>query len=324
MGADTLLMIGSSFPYSEFLPEEGEARSVQIDVDARMIGLRTPIEVGLVGDAAETLRALIPLIERKSDRAWREDIEVGVERWWDVVEARAMLDAKPLNPQRVFWELSSRLPDGVILSSDSGSSANWFARDLRLRAGMRASLSGTLATMGPGVPYAIAAKFTHPDRPAIALVGDGAMQMNGMAELITVAKYWQRWSDPRLIVMVLNNQDLNQVTWEQRVLQGDPKFEGTQHIPDFPYARYAELLGIEGIRVDDPDHVGDAWDRALAADRPVLYEAITDPEVPPLPPHISLEHGKAFASAVFSGDPESWRMIRESVKGKLAELTSRT
>jgi pyruvate dehydrogenase (quinone) len=177
--------------------------------------------------------------------------------------------------------------------------------------------------MGPGVPYAIAAKLCHPDRPAIALVGDGAMQMNGMAELITAAKYRDRWEDPRLIVMVLNNQDLNQVTWEQRVLQGDPKFEGTQHIPDFPYARFAELIGFEGIRVESADEVGPAWDRALAADRPVVYEAVTDPEVPPLPPHITLEQGKAFASAVFSGDPESWRMVRESVKGKVKELVTR-
>jgi pyruvate dehydrogenase (quinone) len=322
-GADTLLMIGSSFPYSEFLPEEGDVRAIQIDIDPSLIGLRHPVDVQLVGDARETLRELLPLLQRKEDRAWREEIESGVEHWWRVVEERAMLDADPINPQRVFWELSSRLPDRCIITSDSGSAANWYARDLRLRAGMRASLSGTLATMGPGVPYAIAAKLCHPDRPAIALVGDGAMQMNGMAELITAAKYRDRWEDPRLIVMVLNNQDLNQVTWEQRVLQGDPKFEGTQHIPDFPYARFAELIGFEGIRVESADEVGPAWDRALAADRPVVYEAVTDPEVPPLPPHITLEQGKAFASAVFSGDPESWRMVRESVKGKVKELVTR-
>src|ERR687885_384596 len=135
--------------------------------------------------------------------------------------------------------------------------------------------------MGPGVPYAIAAKFAHPHRPVIALVGDGAMQMNGLNELITVAKYWKRWSDPRLVVLVLNNRDLNQVTWEQRAMSGDPKFAGSQTLPDFPYARYAEDLGLLGIRVDRPDAIGAAWDRALTADRPVLIEAITDPNVPP-------------------------------------------
>src|SRR5436190_3443342 len=256
MGADTLLMVGSSFPYSEFLPEEGAARGVQVDIDPKMLGIRYPMEVHLAGDAAETLRALVPHLERKEDRSWREEIEAGVARWWSLVEERAMLDADPINPQRVFWELSSRLPDGAVISSDSGSAANWFARDLKVREGMMASLSGTLATMGPGVPYAIAAKFCHPGRPALALVGDGAMQMNGNAELVTIAKYWRQWSDPRLVILVLNNQDLNQVTWEQRVMEGDPKFEGSQDIPDFPYARYAEMIGLRGIRVDRPDAIG--------------------------------------------------------------------
>ncbi len=321
--ADTLLVVGSSFPYSEFLPEEGAVKSVQIDIDPKMIGLRYPMDVNLVGDSAETLGALLPHLERKQDRAWRERIEQGVERWWHLIEQRAMQDADPINPQRVFWELSSRLPDDVILSSDSGSAANWFARDLKLRDGMMASLSGTLATMGPGVPYAIAAKFTHPDRPAIALVGDGAMQMNGNAELLTVARYWERWSDPRLIVLVLNNGDLNQVTWEQRVMEGDPKYEGSQDLPDFPYARYAELLGFRGIRVDDPDAIGPAWDEALASDRPVVLEAITDPNVPPLPPHIHNEQAKQLASALFAGDPDSWQIIKQSFVGKLPEFLVR-
>ncbi len=312
-GCDTLLMVGSSFPYSEFLPEEGKARGVQIDLDGRMIGIRYPMESLLVGDSAETLRLLIPLLERKQDRGWREEIEDSVERWWKLLEERAMVDAEPINPQRVFHELSLRLPDNCILSADSGSSANWYARNLKLRRGMMGSLSGTLATMGPGVPYAIAAKFAHPDRVAIALVGDGAMQMNGINELITIGKYWQRWSDPRLVVLVLNNRDLNQVTWEQRALEGDPKYEVTQDIPDFPYARYAELVGLKGIRVDDPNALGEAWDEALSADRPVVLEAIVDPEVPPLPPHITLEQAKHFAQALH-GDPNRGRMIRQSLK----------
>jgi pyruvate dehydrogenase (quinone) len=323
MGADTLLMVGSSFPYSEFLPEEGKVRGVQIDLDGRLIGIRYPMESHLVGDARSTLQALIPHLERKDERSWREEIVDGVARWWKIVEERAMQDADPINPQRVFWELSSRLPDYAILSADSGSAANWFARDLRLREGMMASLSGTLATMGPGVPYAIAAKFAYPDRPAIALVGDGAMQMNGNSELVTIAKYWKEWSDPRLIVMVLNNHDLNQVTWEQRVLQGDPKLEASQDVPDFDYALYAENVGLRGIRMETPDAVGPGWDEALASDRPVVIDALVDPAVPPLPPHIRVDQAKAFASAIFKGDPESWEVVKQSIKGKAAELTAR-
>jgi pyruvate dehydrogenase (quinone) len=319
MGCDALLMVGSSFPYSEFLPQEGKARGVQIDLDGRMVGIRYPMEVNLVGDAKETLQALLPRLQRKEERSWREQIEDGVRSWWELIEERAMLDAEPLNPQRVFHELSARLPDGAILAADSGSVANWYARNIRIRKGMMGSLSGTLATMGPGVPYAIAAKFAHPHRPVIALVGDGAFQMNGMNELITIAKYRERWSDPRLIVLVLHNNDLNQVTWEQRALEGDPKYEASQVLPDFPYARYAELLGFKGIRVDAPDDVGPAWDEAFAADRPVVYEAITDPEVPPLPPHITFEQARRYMTAV-AGDPARGAMIKESLKQKLEEF----
>jgi pyruvate dehydrogenase (quinone) len=317
---DTLLMVGSSFPYSEFLPEEGKARGVQIDVDGRLIGIRYPMEVNLVGDSKETLAALLPLLRRKDDRAWRDEIQESVADWWRVIEARAMQDADPINPQRVFLELSRRLPDDCIVSADSGSAANWYARDLRLRRGMKASLSGTLATMGPGVPYAIAAKFAFPERVAIALVGDGAFQMNGMNELITIARHWREWSDPRLVVLVLHNDDLNQVTWEQRVLEGDPKFEASQTLPDFPYARYAELVGLHGICVDDPERVGAAWDEALGAERPVLLEAIVDPEVPPLPPHVTLDQARALMHAVWEGDSASRRFIAQSFRQKLAEL----
>jgi pyruvate dehydrogenase (quinone) len=288
-----------------------------------MLGIRYPIEVGLEGDARETLRSLSPYLEQKTDRSWRDDVERGVGEWWEVMERRAMVEADPLNPQRVFWELSSRLPDRCILTSDSGSAANWYARDLKVRAGMMGSLSGTLATMGPGVPYAIAAKFTHPDRPAIALVGDGAMQMNGNSELVTVAKYWRRWSDPRFVVLVLNNGDLNQVTWEQRALAGDPKFEVSQDVPVFSYARYGELLGFRGIRVDSPDEVGPAWDEALSEDRPVVYEAITDPEVPPLPPHITLDQAKAMSSALLKRDPNTRQLLKQTIRDKAQELLAR-
>jgi pyruvate dehydrogenase (quinone) len=317
---DTLLMVGSSFPYSEFLPEEGQARGVQIDIDGKMLGIRYPMEINLVGDSAETLRALIPRLERKQDRSWREKLEGEIKEWWNLMEHRAQLGADPVNPQLVFQELSKRLPDGAILTSDSGSSANWFARDIKLRPGMMASLSGTLATMGPGVPYAIGAKFAHPTRPVFALVGDGAMQMNGINELITIAKYRERWPDQRLVILVLNNRDLNQVTWEQRAMSGDPKFEGSQNLPDFPYARYAEMLGLAGVRIETPDQVGPAWDQALSADRPVVVEAITDPEVPPLPPHITIEQAKALSSALMAGDPHTNRIVRQSFRQKMQEF----
>ena len=314
MECDTLLMIGSSFPYSEFLPEEGQARGVQIDISGRMISIRYPMEVNLIGDSAETLKLLIPLLKRKDDSAWRNRIEKHVAQWWKTMEARAMESANPINPQRVFWELSPRLPDNCILTCDSGSSANWYSRDLKIRQGMMASLSGGLATMGPGVPYAIAAKFAHPDRVVIAMVGDGAMQMNGMNEMITIAKYWRRWSNPHLIVMVLNNRDLNQVTWEQRAMEGDPKFEASQDVPDFPYAAYAELIGLRGLRVDQPEKLGAAWDYAINADRPVILEVYTDPDVPPLPPHITFKQARAYASAILHGDPDSAGIIKQSVK----------
>jgi pyruvate dehydrogenase (quinone) len=322
-GCDTFLMVGSSFPYSEWLPKEGQARGVQIDIDGRLIGLRYPMEVNLVGDAAETLRALIPLLERKQDRAWREQIEQDVDRWWRILDDRAMQDADPVNPQRVFHELSPRLPDRCILTADSGSATNWWARHLRIREDMMAALSGTLATMCPSVPYALAAKFAHPDRPCIAVIGDGAFQMLGVNALIDIARYHDRWQNKQLVVCVLHNDDLNQVTWEQRVMNGDPKLEASQVLPDFPYAEYARMLGLEGIRIDHPGELGSGWDAALGAGRPALLEVITDPEVPPLPPHIRFEQAKGLSSALLGGDPAAAQIVKESIKGKLAEFTNR-
>jgi Thiamine pyrophosphate-requiring enzymes [acetolactate synthase, pyruvate dehydrogenase (cytochrome), glyoxylate carboligase, phosphonopyruvate decarboxylase] len=311
---DTLLMIGSGFPYAEFLPKEGQARGVQIDLKPGMLSLRYPMEVSLVGDSAETLRALLPRLAHKADRSWRERIEANVAEWWKDLEARAMTSANPVNPQRVTWELSPRLPERVIVTSDSGSCANWYARDLRFRRGMMGSLSGGLASMGAAVPYAIAAKFAHPDRPVVALVGDGAMQMNNMAELITVAKYWQRWTNRTWICCVFNNEDLNQVTWEQRVMQGDPKFEASQDLPNVPYHKFAELIGLKGIYVDDPERLGAAWDEALASDRPVVLEVKTDPNVPPLPSHITMEQARKFASTLLKGDPDEGSVILGTAK----------
>jgi pyruvate dehydrogenase (quinone) len=317
---DTLFMIGSGFPYSEFLPKEGQARGVQIDIEPEMLSLRYPMEVNLVGDSAETLRALLPMLEEKKDRSWRQQIEKEVAEWWKVLESRAMASANPVNPQRVVWELSPRVPERAIITSDSGSCANWYARDLRVRRGMMCSLSGGLASMGAAVPYAIAAKFAHPDRPVIALVGDGAMQMNNMAELITVAKYWKEWSNPKWVCCVFNNQDLNQVTWEQRVQEGDPKFNASQQIPDVPYHRFGEMIGLRGIYVDNPERLAGAWDEALASDRPVVLEVKTDPEVPPLPPHITLKQAKNFASAIIAPDPNETSMLLGTAKEVLSTV----
>lgn len=295
---DTLLMVGTTFPYAEFLPKEGQARAVQIDVDGRQLSLRYPVEVGLVGDARLTLEALLPRLEPKSSNSWRERIEKSVRRWRETVTARAMVEAKPVNPQRPFLELSSRLPPHSIITCDSGSAANWYARDVQLDEGMMASVSGGLASMGCGVPYAVAAKLAYPGRPVIALVGDGAMQMLGINELITIAHRWKDWSDPTLVVLVLNNGDLNLVTWEQRVMGGDPRFAASQWLPEFSYADYGRMLGLEGIRVTSPDEVGPAWDRALAAGRPAVLEVVTDPEMPPLPPHVSMKQFGAYMTAL--------------------------
>jgi pyruvate dehydrogenase (quinone) len=311
---DSLLMIGTSFPYCEFLPKDGKVKAVQIDIDGRMLGLRYPTDVNLQGDSRKTLQALLPLLQKKSDRSWREKIGKEIDRWWKLLEARAMKTAHPINPQRFFWELSPLLPEHCILTADSGSIASWFAMDLKIRKGMMASLSGNLATMCPGVPYAIAAKFAYPERMPIALVGDGAMQMMGINELITIAKYYRRWADPRLMIVVLNNQDLNMVTWEQRVMIGDAKFEASQDLPEFNYAAYAQMLGLEGIRVEKEEDIAGALQQALAAPRPVVLDVLSDPNVPPLPPHITLKQAKEFTSSILKGDVNAWDMIKQTYK----------
>jgi pyruvate dehydrogenase (quinone) len=317
---DTLLVVGSNFPYSQFLPEFGQARAVQIDLDPTMVGLRYPFEVNLVGDAAETLRRLLPLLRPRTDRSWREQIEAHVERWWEVMQRRAYTEADPINPELVFHELSSRLPDDAIVAADSGSSANWYARHIKMRGAMRGSLSGTLATMGPGVPYVIGAKTGNPDRPCFALVGDGAMQMNGINELITISKYWRDWADPRMVIAVLHNNDLNQVTWELRAMGGSPQFLPSQHLPDFPYAAYARSLGLHGVLAEKPDEVVPAWEEALASDRPCVVEFVTDPAVPPIPPHATLEQIEKAAESIIRGDSDRWDMIKEGMRSKVQEV----
>ncbi|MEO9149189.1 MAG: thiamine pyrophosphate-dependent enzyme, partial [Burkholderiaceae bacterium] len=316
---DTLLMVGSAFPYSEFLPKPGDARGVQIDINGANLSLRYPMEYSLIGDSKVTLAALLPLLKQNEHDDWRHHIERGVKTWWKTLEARAMEPAKPINPQRIFWELSPLLPDNVIMTGDSGSVANWYARDIKIRRGMMGSLSGGLASLGAATPYAVAAKMAYPDRPVIGFIGDGAMQMNGLNVMITVGKYWKQWSDPRFIIMVLNNEDLNQVTWEERVQLGDGKTPLTQTIPNFPYARYAELIGLKGIFCDDPDKIADAWKEALAADRPVIIEFKADPNVPPLPPHITLKDAKNFMTMMID-EPELGSVISNSAKQLIATV----
>lgn len=317
---DTLLTIGSNFPYSQFLPEPGQARAVQIDIDGAMIGMRYPYELNLVGDAARSLRALIPLLERKEGGAWRATIEENVKRWWEVMEAEAQVEAKPINPMKLFHDFSTVAPEDAMIAADSGSAANWYARQVKIRGRMRGTLSGTLATMGPGVPYAIGAKFAHPDRPAIAFEGDGAMQMNGLAELLTVARYWKDWSDPRLVVAVLHNNDLNQVTWELRAMGGTPDFVESQALPEVSYAAFAGSIGLGTLTVTDPADLPAAWAEALAADRPYLLDVHCDPDVPPIPPHADLEQMRNMAAALIKGDTSRWGVIKEGLKTKAQEL----
>jgi pyruvate dehydrogenase (quinone) len=310
---DTLLMVGTSFPYSEFLPKEGQARAVQIDLDGRKLGLRYPTEINLVGDSKLTLQQLLPMLEPKTDRGWRDTIEKHVKRWWEVLEARAHNDADPINPQRVYWELSPRLPDNCILTCDSGTSAAWYARDLKVRRGMMASLSGGLATMGPSMPYAFAAKMAYPDRPVIALSGDGAMQMIGINALVTIAAHYKQWSDPRFLIVVLNNGDLNMVTWEERET-GSRKFDASQVLPQFPYAEYAKSLGLAGVRVTRPEAIAMAIEEALQADRPVMLEMVTDANVPPVPPHVTAKQARGYLKALSQGDPEGAKTVIATAK----------
>ncbi len=314
MDCDTLLMVGTNFPYAEFLPKEGQARGIQIDINGSLLGMRYPTELNLVGDSAQSLRALIPLLKQKTDRSWREKIESDIRDWWKVIEAWAHESANPINPELITWELSSRLPDNSIITADSGTTANWYGRTIKMRKGMMGSVSGSLASMGAAVPYAISAKFAHPDRTVVCVTGDGAMQMNGINEMITVGKYWKNWSNPHLIFIVLNNRDLNQVTWELRIEGGDPRLPLTQAIPDFPYAKLGDSAGLLGIRVDKPEDVGPAIDQALAANRPVVLDVYTDPDITTIPPHITFKEAKMYSTALLKGDPEEGGIIKESLK----------
>ncbi|NLU77674.1 thiamine pyrophosphate-requiring protein [Micromonospora sp. HNM0581] len=321
---DRLLIVGSNMPYSEYYPSPGQARAVQIDHDATQLGLRYPTEVNLTGDAAPTLRALLAALgPGPGPTRWRETIAGATAAWRQSQRELAEQDADPVNPQLLFASLDERLPDDVMLAVDCGTTTAWYARHLKVRPGMLASLSGTLLSMGGAMPYALAAKFAHPDRPLVALIGDGAMQMNGVNELITVAKYWQGWTDPRFVVLVLNNRQLAFVSWEQRSTEGTPMFPDSQQVPDIAYHRWAEVLGLRGELVDRPDQVADVWDRALRADRPTVINALVDPAELMMPPHFTAEQARNTAAAVLRGDSDRAGIIRRSVPSVVATYRPR-
>ncbi|WFF00351.1 thiamine pyrophosphate-requiring protein [Micromonospora sp. WMMD964] len=323
-GCDRLLIVGSNMPYSEFYPPPGQARAVQIDLDGTQLGLRYPTEVNLTGDARPTLRALLDeLGPGPAPTAWRAEIAEATSAWWRVQHDLAEQAADPVNPQLLFHTLNQRLPDDVLLAVDCGTTTAWYARHIQVRPGMLASLSGTLLSMGGAMPYALSAKFAHPDRPLVALIGDGAMQMNGVNELITVAKYWRSWADPRFVVLVLNNRDLAFVSWEQRSSEGTPMFPDSQQLPDIAYHQWAEVLGLRGELVDSPEQVPDVWDRALSADRPVVINALVDPAELMLPPHFTAEQARKTAAAVLRGDTDWAGIIRRGLPATLASYRPR-
>ncbi|HEX8628121.1 MAG TPA: thiamine pyrophosphate-requiring protein [Catenuloplanes sp.] len=318
-GCDTLLLVGTNDPWTEFYPAPGQARAVQIDIDGRNLAGRYPVEVPLLGDAAETLRALLPMLPG-STGGWRAEVEKSVGQWHALAAERAEAAAEPLNPQRVLRELTPRLPADAMVAVDVGSVVYWYARHLRLPPGVPAHLSSTLASMGCGIPYGLAAKLDRPDRPVLVLAGDGAMQMSGLAELVTVADRWRGWADPRFVVLVLNNRELAEVSWEQRETEGDPRFADSQRLPDVPFAGWAKLLGLHGIRVDSPDAVGAAWDEALAADRPTLIEAVTDPAIPLLPPNLPFDKvRKMYAGLAQEDDADARRAVEQLLRERAGE-----
>ncbi|MGW3783743.1 thiamine pyrophosphate-requiring protein [Micromonospora chokoriensis] len=323
-GCDRLLIVGSNMPYSEFYPPPGQARAVQIDLDGTQLGLRYPTEVNLTGDARPTLRALLnELGPGPAPTAWRAEIAEATSAWRRVQRDLAEQAADPVNPQLLFHTLNERLPDDVLLAVDCGTTTAWYARHIQVRPGMLASLSGTLLSMGGAMPYALSAKFAHPDRPLVALIGDGAMQMNGVNELITVAKYWRSWADPRFVVLVLNNRDLAFVSWEQRSTEGTPMFPDSQQLPDIAYHQWAEVLGLRGELVDSPEQLPGVWDRALSADRPVVINALVDPAELMLPPHFTAEQARKTAAAVLRGDTDWAGIVRRGLPATLASYRPR-
>ena len=321
---DTLLIVGSGCPYTEYYPAPGQARAVQIDIDGALCGTRYDTEVNLAGDAAATLAALLPRLRSRTDGSWRAHVERWTRSWEDYSTQRAHAHTSALNPELVVRELSDRLPDDVQLAVDCGTSTSWYARDVTLRPGQRGALSGTLLSMGGGMPYAIAAKHAHPDRPVVAIIGDGAMQMNGVNELITVQRYWRQWADPTFVVLVLSNDDLSYVSWETRGMLGEAPDPQSQSLPAVPYADWARLLGLGGATLTERDAIGATWDEAFAAGRPFVVDAKVDKDIPLVPPHVTLQQALNTARSQVSGDPDALSIIangiRETVGAKARSL----
>ncbi|MGV0604364.1 thiamine pyrophosphate-requiring protein [Mycolicibacterium sp. XJ1904] len=308
---DTLLIVGSNDPWTEFYPAPGQARAVQIDIEPRVVGAKYPVDVALTGDAADTLSRLAPLIRRKTNRQWQHQVQGWTGDWLRESEERAEAQSDSVNPEFVVRTLSEHLPGNVRVAVDVGSATYWYARHLRLPPGVPAHVSGYLASMGCALPYGIAAKLDAPERPVVALVGDGAMQMSGLLELVTIADRWRGWADPRFVILVLHNQDLTEVSWEQREMEGDARFPASQDVPPFPYADYAEMLGLQGVQVVESAQAAAAWRTAFEADRPTVIEALVDPKTPLLPPLMPQAKADKVYCAL-EGEPDG-DMTRERV-----------
>jgi len=321
---DTLVLLGTNYPYGQFLPATGQARGIQIDLRPEQLGVRYPTELSIWADVKTALAELIPLLRQKEDLSWQEKAAAEMRDWEDELGAQAeQAYDDGVNPRRVYYELNKRLPAGAIVTADAGTTADWYGQHIRLRDGMRGDLSGRLATMLAAMPYAEAAKFAYPDRTVVCTIGDGAFQMLGMNELITIKKYLSRWSDPSFIILVLHNDDLTQVSWEMRTEDANPVWSTSQDVESVDYAGWARLLGFNGITVESDDDIEAAWDAAFAHRGVTLIDAHTSKNVPPLPPHITAEFAKNTAFALLKGDPDGFEVIKDSATSLVTEGVER-
>jgi pyruvate dehydrogenase (quinone) len=319
-GCDTIVMLGTNYPYGEFLPKTGQARGVQVDLKPEQLGVRYPTEVNLWGDVRSTLTALLPMLEQTTDTSWQETIAAGFHDWEQEMEAQAMLTFPDGgNPRRIFHELNARLPHGAIVTCDAGTTADWYGHHIRLRRGMKGDMSGRLASMNGAMPYAVAAKFAYSDRTVICTIGDGAFQMLGMNELITVKKYLGSWSDPTFVVIVMHNDDLAQVSWEMRTEDGNPVYRGSQDVESVDYAGWAELLGFKGIQVRRDEDAAAAIETALAHRGVTVIDDYVTRNAPPLPAKITKEYRNNTIKSFAKGDPLAPQVLVDSAEGLVSE-----
>ena len=309
---DTLLMVGTSFPYIEFMPKPGQARGVQIELDPKRIGLRYPVEIGLVGDSRNTLRELIPLLKRKENRKFLQAAQAGMKDWWELMEKRATRPDKPMKPQVVAWELGKRLRNDAIVSCDSGTIATWWARHILARRGQMHTLSGNLATMAPGLPYTIAAQVAFPSRQCVAFVGDGGFSML-MADFVTAVKY-----KLPIKVVIIKNNTLGQIKWEQMVFLGNPEYGVDLHPIDF--AAFAYACGGIGFSVEDPSDCGRALEEFLGAPGPAILQAAVDPFEPPMPAKVKADQALHFAESLARGEPNRKKIALTTISDQVREL----